>query len=220
MRWRRPSPPICCWRRAPCPSMTIAPRRSADFVARADALLVNLGTFDAERRAAAGDRRRGGQRRGKPWVLDPVFIDRSPPRAAFAATLVAAEPRAIRCNRAEFEALAGVKPEGGALAQLRARHGAVVGLTGADRPRDRRRPARRDRQWRSADGARSPRWAARLRRWSRPPRGRDAMPGRATAAALLLDRRRRRDRREDARPGPAVSPSKCSMRSTGSMPKP
>ena len=36
------------------PSMTIAPDEVGEFVARADALLVNLGTFDAERRIAAG----------------------------------------------------------------------------------------------------------------------------------------------------------------------
>ena len=65
------------------PSMTIAPEEIAAFVAGADALLVNLGTLDPERRAAiamavaaAGDR--------VPWVLDPVFIDRSPERAQFA----------------------------------------------------------------------------------------------------------------------------------------
>ena len=34
------------------PSMTIAPDEIADFVARADALLVNLGTLDPERRDA------------------------------------------------------------------------------------------------------------------------------------------------------------------------
>src|SRR3984893_15007185 len=34
------------------PSMTIASDEIADFVARADALLVNLGTLDPERRAA------------------------------------------------------------------------------------------------------------------------------------------------------------------------
>ena len=34
------------------PSMTISPEEIAQFVARADALLVNLGTFDAERREA------------------------------------------------------------------------------------------------------------------------------------------------------------------------
>ena len=35
------------------PSMTISPEEIAHFVARADALLVNLGTFDAEAAAAA-----------------------------------------------------------------------------------------------------------------------------------------------------------------------
>jgi len=34
------------------PSMTISPEEIAAFVAGADALLVNLGTFDGERRAA------------------------------------------------------------------------------------------------------------------------------------------------------------------------
>src|SRR3954464_9011987 len=56
------------------PSMTMASDEIADFVARADALLVNLGTLDPERRAAikiaidmAGGR--------VPWILDPVFVD-------------------------------------------------------------------------------------------------------------------------------------------------
>src|SRR5271165_2235478 len=35
------------------PSMTIAPDEVGEFAARADAVLVNLGTFDAERRTAA-----------------------------------------------------------------------------------------------------------------------------------------------------------------------
>ena len=35
------------------PSMTVAPEEIGEFVARADALLVNLGTLDRERRAAA-----------------------------------------------------------------------------------------------------------------------------------------------------------------------
>ena len=79
------------------PSMTIAPDEIADFVARADALLVNLGTLDA--RPARGGRdcdRRGGASRRVPWVLDPVFVDRSPPRAAFARSLLAMPRR--RCG--------------------------------------------------------------------------------------------------------------------------
>src|ERR1700674_2292493 len=77
------------------PSMTVASDEIAEFVARADALLVNLGTLDPERLGAmdiavatAGDR--------VPWVLDPVFVDRSAPRAALGAPLVARRPRAIR----------------------------------------------------------------------------------------------------------------------------
>jgi hydroxyethylthiazole kinase len=111
------------------PSMTIAAEEIADFVAGADALLVNLGTLDPERRAAielaldaAGAR--------VPWVLDPVLVDRSAPRAAYAKALVAAHPRAIRLNGAEFGALAeaGSSPE--MLAQYAALHGSVIGLTG------------------------------------------------------------------------------------------
>src|SRR5271167_3732216 len=63
------------------PSMTIAPEEIAAFVASADALLVNLGTFDVERRAAVDAALDAAERGRKPWVLDPVFIERSPARA-------------------------------------------------------------------------------------------------------------------------------------------
>ncbi len=66
------------------PSMTISPEEIAAFVAGADALLVNLGTFDAERRAAIEVALGAVGQGGKPWVLDPVFIERSPARAQFA----------------------------------------------------------------------------------------------------------------------------------------
>jgi hydroxyethylthiazole kinase len=111
------------------PSMTIAPGEIADFVARADALLVNLGTLDPERRGAieiaiatAGER--------VPWILDPVFVDRSGSRAGFGAALVARRPRAIRLNGAEFSALSGGPPSPHALTRYAAEHATVVGLTG------------------------------------------------------------------------------------------
>ena len=112
------------------PSMTIAPDEIGPFVARADALLVNLGTFDAERRAAVdvAITAAGGR---VPWVLDPVFIDRAPARAAYARTLVAKAPRAIRLNAAEFGALAGTQPTETALAGYALEHRTVLGLTGA-----------------------------------------------------------------------------------------
>jgi hypothetical protein len=51
------------------PSMTIAPEEVAQFAGRADALLVNLGTFDAERRTAAYVAIEVMTQQGKPWLL-------------------------------------------------------------------------------------------------------------------------------------------------------
>jgi hydroxyethylthiazole kinase len=89
------------------PSMTIARGEVAAFASRADALLVNLGTFDAERRAAADLAIVEIRAASKPFVLDPVLIDRSPPRAAYARGLLSHRPSAIRMNVAEFAALSG-----------------------------------------------------------------------------------------------------------------
>jgi hydroxyethylthiazole kinase len=113
------------------PSMTISTDEIGGFVARADALLVNLGTFDAERRAAAATAIEVAAEEGVPWVLDPVFIDRSEPRAAYARSLVAQKPRAIRLNRAEFTALSSLEIEEGALAHYALDTLAVLALTGA-----------------------------------------------------------------------------------------
>jgi hydroxyethylthiazole kinase len=112
------------------PSMTLSADEIGAFVARADALLVNLGTFDAERRdAAAAALEVAGEGR-VPWVLDPVFVDRSEPRAAYAKSLVAQKPRAIRLNAAEFAALAGAEPDDAALTRYALDTLAVVALTG------------------------------------------------------------------------------------------
>jgi len=89
------------------PSMTIARAEVSAFAARADALLVNLGTFDPERRAAADLAIVQIRAAAKPFVLDPVMIDRSPPRAAYARGLLSHGPAAIRMNAAEFAALSG-----------------------------------------------------------------------------------------------------------------
>ena len=71
------------------PSMSLSAEEIGGFVARAEALLVNLGTFDAERRGATGVAIAAAHEHRRPWVLDPVFVDRSPARAAFARDLVA-----------------------------------------------------------------------------------------------------------------------------------
>src|ERR1041385_3016423 len=125
------------------PAMTIVPDEIADFVAHAQGLLVNLGTMDADRRDASGMAIAVAHREGIPWVLDPVFIDRSGPRAAFAKELVTQGPRAIRLNAGEFETLAGVKPDAAVLARYAREISATIGLTGAvDLVADRERLAR------------------------------------------------------------------------------
>ena len=123
------------------PSMTIAPEEIAAFVGGADALLVNLGTFDAERSEAIGLALDAvGER--KPWVLDPVFIERSPARAAFARELLRRGPAVVRLNHREFAALADEEPTGDAVARLAAANKVVVALTGeVDRVSDGARAA-------------------------------------------------------------------------------
>jgi hydroxyethylthiazole kinase len=112
------------------PSMTIAADEVAAFTAGANALLVNLGTFDAERREAADIAITVAAGQGLPWVLDPVFVNRSEPRAAYARALIARRPSVIRLNRAEFKAVAGVEAEGEALSAYARDCHSVIGLTG------------------------------------------------------------------------------------------
>jgi hydroxyethylthiazole kinase len=113
------------------PSMTIAPEEVAAFTASADALLVNLGTFDAGRRDAADTAIEVAREEGRPWVLDPVFIDRSPARAAYARALADRKPAAIRLNGPEFAALANAEPAGEALTRYALERLSVIALTGA-----------------------------------------------------------------------------------------
>lgn len=112
------------------PSMTIAPQEVADFAERADALLVNLGTLDTERRTAIEIALDQSIERARPWVLDPVMIDVSAPRAAYARTLAGRRPAAIRLNAAEFAALAGVPVSAESLTHAARKTGTVIGMTG------------------------------------------------------------------------------------------
>src|SRR5881227_4401 len=112
------------------PSMTLAVDEVGAFVARADALLVNLGTFDQARRAAAAAALEVVSERRTPWVLDPVFIDCSESRAAYATSLVAQNPDAIRLNRAEFTALSDDDADDAALTRYALDTLAVIALTG------------------------------------------------------------------------------------------
>jgi hydroxyethylthiazole kinase len=113
------------------PSMTVAPDEIAEFVARADALLINLGTLDRDRREAAEVAAEEAIEEQRPWVLDPVFVDRSQARCAFAAALMAKMPRVLRLNNAEFSALAKTEIGEDALKRYALDQLCTVALTGA-----------------------------------------------------------------------------------------
>src|SRR5262245_21407118 len=111
------------------PSMTTDPAEIREFVASADALLVNLGTLDTVRQAAIQAALAEAQGR-MPWVLDPVFVDRAISRATFALELAARRPNVTRLNDAEFSALAEAQPEPAMLERYARERATVVGLTG------------------------------------------------------------------------------------------
>jgi len=110
--------------------MTLSPEEIASFVAASDALLVNLGTFDAERRAAVASALHAVAAARMPWALDPVFIEKSPGRAQFARELLGRGPSAVRLNSAEFAPLFGGDPADVTLSRVAEACGTVVALTG------------------------------------------------------------------------------------------
>jgi len=112
------------------PSMTISPAEIGVFVARADALLINLGTFDRERREAAEVAVMIAAQNNVRWVLDPVFVDRSAARAAFAQSLSERGARVVRLNAAEFSTLSGRSADREALVDYAAFRHFVVALSG------------------------------------------------------------------------------------------
>jgi hydroxyethylthiazole kinase len=112
------------------PSMTLSPEEVAGFAASAQALMINLGTFDAARSAATEIAVQAAAANDVPWVLDPAFIDRSAQRASFARHLVSLKPRALRLNQAEFTALTGGESTPGTLGGFARENGTVVALSG------------------------------------------------------------------------------------------
>jgi hydroxyethylthiazole kinase len=89
------------------PSLTFSPEEIPDFVASADVLLINLGMLDRQRRDAALTAIEVAKEAGVPWVLDPVKVETSSGRLAFARALMEMDPALVHANRAEFLALAG-----------------------------------------------------------------------------------------------------------------
>jgi hydroxyethylthiazole kinase len=112
------------------PSLTISPDEITAFMTRADALLVNLGTLDNDRRAAIPWGIAAAKARGRPWVLDPVFVEASPPRLELARLCLAGTPCVIRCNGPEFAALSGRDASPDSVAEYAAELRTTIALTG------------------------------------------------------------------------------------------
>ncbi|MBM3095523.1 hydroxyethylthiazole kinase [Ensifer sp. T173] len=105
------------------PSMTSALEEVEAFAQRADALVVNLGTLDEERRRAIRLAAAVARDADKPWIVDPVHCDYSPSRLVFARELIAAGPSVVRGNASEMDIV------GNANGALRIKTGAVDELT-------------------------------------------------------------------------------------------
>jgi len=112
------------------PSLTTSEAEIGAFVHSADAVLVNLGTLDPERHKAIEIALDHATKARLPWLLDPVFVDRSELRLDFAKALLERKPAAVRLNSAEFKALGGALPNAEAVKVFARSHRIVVALTG------------------------------------------------------------------------------------------
>ena len=91
------------------PSLTFNPEEVPAFVAKADALLINLGMHDPIRELAINKALKTALDEGKRWVLDPVFVDLSRRRRSLAEDLIVSGPTVLKTNQAEA-ALADLTP--------------------------------------------------------------------------------------------------------------
>lgn len=92
------------------PSLTINAGETGDFIRAADAVLLNLGMLDPARTDVLPIAAECAARLGKPFVVDPVFAERSAPRRALAEALFAEGPGIVKLNPREAEAFAGKLP--------------------------------------------------------------------------------------------------------------
>ncbi|MDB5368534.1 MAG: Hydroxyethylthiazole kinase [Roseomonas sp.] len=89
------------------PAMVEAEEEVAEFVRRAAALVVNIGTLTAPRRVAMHRAAAAAAEAGVPWILDPVAAGATGFRLETAQVLAAQRPAVVRGNASEILALAG-----------------------------------------------------------------------------------------------------------------
>jgi hydroxyethylthiazole kinase len=112
------------------PSLSYAPEEAADFTARADALLINIGTLDEPRKQAIPLSLETAISRKIPWVLDPVFVNRSEARKNYAIQLAEHQPDLIRGNLNELLVMIGDDPSTDAMIDYALTRRGVVAATG------------------------------------------------------------------------------------------
>ena len=126
------------------PAMVEGADEVEEFAATAAALVINLGTMNADRAAAMRLAVGAAIAAGRPWILDPVAVGAISYRTGIARELILRRPAVIRGNASEILALAGeagggkgvdsgVLPEAAleAAHRLAVRTGAAVAVTGA-----------------------------------------------------------------------------------------
>lgn len=93
---------LCC---GATPSMTTSKEEIKEFAAFADALLINLGTLDEEKRTVCRLAVEAAKTKSIPFVLDPVMCNISQTRLKFAEEQLALSPKILRVNKQEAKSL-------------------------------------------------------------------------------------------------------------------
>ncbi len=114
---------ICCE-----PSMTNDAKEAKPLIQSSDALSINLGMLSDTKRSAIHEAVKLANLSQIPWVLDPVFVDRSKIRANFCRELVQFRPIVIRANKQEIQTLCDF--ENGSIEEFSQRFNVVLVETG------------------------------------------------------------------------------------------
>ena len=110
------------------PSMTTDSSEIINFIEQSDAISINLGMLNDEKRNAIRNSARAAKRINKPWVLDPVMVDFSAPRLNFCQYLLRYNPSVIRGNEAEIKTLETAT--GLTCEQLNKKFSTIIAITG------------------------------------------------------------------------------------------
>ena len=110
------------------PSMASHPEEVAAVAGGAGAILINLGTLSPEGERAIPLLADVARERGRPVVLDPVFVELSPLRMRLAQEVLRLPGVVVRGNATEMQALAGLIDR--APSAVRATTGAVDHIDG------------------------------------------------------------------------------------------